>query len=153
MPPSPLPEETQQRCQTPGQGTAIPTADAQRPALREAGTSCLSNLQLLRAVLLKRMVCFLMKIHLFQLFCRRTDLQKGFLVYKCTWWSTETFQYLDFGVWTTITQPGRTYYKTKCKAKPTIFCYSPKEKGGNPTSWNSHRRIVCLDITPVLFAF
>lgn len=34
MPPSPLPEETQQRCQTPGQGTAIPTADAQRPALK-----------------------------------------------------------------------------------------------------------------------
>lgn len=90
-PPLPLPEEAQQQCQTPGQGMALTMANAQEPVLREAGTTRLSNQGLLGAVLLKKMVCFLMQIHFFQLFCKRTDVQKGFLVCRCTWWSIGTF--------------------------------------------------------------
>lgn len=84
--PSPLPEESQQWCPTPGQGTPQARADAQGPGHRKAGTTCRSNQALLGVLLLKRMVCFLMKIPLFQLFCK-TDLQNGFPVCKYTSWS------------------------------------------------------------------
>jgi len=47
--------EIQQRCQTPGQGTAPTTADAQGLVLSEAGTTHLANQGLLGAVLLNRM--------------------------------------------------------------------------------------------------